>query len=92
MEVSGWVGPLFHSDFFGKSSQNSRNPVLIFWSSRSYTMCNLFVYTCTLLKVVSYHFECSVHVSDGFQKESLDGLRMSSIQFYFGFLTLMQSP
>ena len=74
----------------GKSSQNSPKPVLIFWSSRSYAICNLFVYT--LLKVAKLSFECSVHVSDGFQKQSLDGLRMSSIQFYFGFLTLMQSP
>ena len=53
MKVSGWVQVSL--GFFGKSSQNSRNPVLIFWSCRSYTMCNLFVYTCTLLKVVSYH-------------------------------------
>ena len=42
MEVSEWVQVLL--GFFGKSSQNSRNPVLIFWISRSYTMCNLFVY------------------------------------------------
>ena len=35
-------------------------------------------------------FECSVHVSDGFQKKSLDGGGwvggVSSIQVYFGFV------
>ena len=37
-------------------------------------MCILSVYT--LLKVVGYYlFECSVYVSDGFPKKSLDGGR-----------------
>ena len=37
----------------GKSSQNSLIPVLLFWSSRPYTICILFVYT--FVKVVSYY-------------------------------------
>ena len=41
-----------HSDFLGKSSQNSPKPALIFWSSRG-TMCILSVYT--LLKLVGYY-------------------------------------
>ena len=40
-------------------------------------VCHVYyvLYTCTLLKVVSYYDfqECSVHVSDGFPKKSLDG-------------------
>ena len=64
-------GSRSHSDFcFGKSSKNSPKPVVIFWSSRAYTMCILSVHTesCWLLL-----FECSVHVSDGLPKKSLDG-------------------
>ena len=53
MEVGGWVGPGLTRNFFGKSSKNSSKPVLIFWSSRPYTICILSVYT--LIKVVSYY-------------------------------------
>ena len=47
----------------------------------------------TLLKVVSYYdlSACSVHISDGFPKKSLDGgwvCGVSSIQVRFGFLEL----
>ena len=53
-------------------------------------MCILFVYT--LLKVVSYDLSVLSMSVMGFQKTSLDGLRMSSIQCYLGFLSFMQSP
>ena len=35
-----------------------------------YTMCILFVY---IVNLSCLWFECSVHVSDGFPKQSLDG-------------------
>ena len=48
-------GSRSHSEFFfGKSSQNSSKPVLIFWSSIPYVFC-LYI----LLKVVS-HYDLSV--------------------------------
>ena len=86
MEVGGWVQVLSYSDFlfcFGKSSQNSSKPVLIFWSS---IQCVLCVY---MLKVVSY-YDLSVLSMPvmGFQQKSLDGGwvgGVSSIQVYFGF-------
>ena len=73
-----WVGgSRSHSEFvFEKSSQNSPKPVLavlIFWSSRAYTMCILSVCLHSLLKVVGY-YDLSVlsMLVMGFQK-SLDG-------------------
>ena len=39
---SGWVGRTLN--FFGTSSQNSSNPVLLFWSS--IPLCILSVYIC----------------------------------------------
>ena len=47
-------GSRSHSEFFlfGKSSQNSPKPVLIFWSSIPCVFCLYSVYT--LLKVVGY--------------------------------------
>ena len=69
---SGWVGPGLTRNFFffGKSSQNSSKPVLIFWSS--IPLCILSVYT--LIKVVSYYdlSVLSMTVMD-FQKK-LDGV------------------
>ena len=66
---SGWVGPGLTRNFFcGKSSQNSPKPVLIFWSSIPSVFC-LYIYiakSCWLLWL-----ECSVHVSDGFQKKKV---------------------
>ena len=68
MEVDGWVQVslgMFVS--FGKSSQNSPKPVLIFWSSIPCVFC-------LLLKVVSY-YDLSVLsmslilVSDDFPKK-----------------------
>ena len=44
------MGPGLTGIFFGKSSQNSSKPVLIFWSSIPCVFC-----LCTLLKVVSYY-------------------------------------
>ena len=68
MEVGGWVQS--YSDFFFKSSQNSSKPVLIFWSSIPY----LSLYTCTLIKVVSYYDLSVLSMSVmGFQKK-LDGV------------------
>ena len=61
---SRWVGPGFTWNFFVLSSQNSPKPVVIFWSSIPCVFC---LYT--LLKVVGYYQECSVHVSDGFKKK-----------------------
>ena len=89
-----WKFSRSHSEFFfGKSSQNSSKPVLIFWSSVPYVFC---LY---LLKVVSY-YDFSVlpmSVIMGFQKKFgwgwVDGV--SSIQVYFGFFEFfknLQSP
>ena len=72
---SGWVGRgltrIFF--FFGKSSQNSSKPVLIFWSSiQCHVQCVLCLYivkSCSKL----LGFECSVHVSDGFKKIGCGG-------------------
>ena len=66
--------------FFGKSSQNSSKPVLIFWSSI------LSVYT--LIKVVSYYDLSVLSMSVmGFQKKSLDWVSgVRSIQVFLGFL------
>ena len=74
-----WVGPgltrIFFF-FFGKSTQNSPKPVLIFWSSIPY-MCILTVYA--LQKVVGY-YDLSV------LSMSVMGLdRVRSIQFFLDF-------
>ena len=89
MEVGGWVGGWVQVSlgiFFGKSSQNSPKPVLIFWSS-TVTMCILYVYI--LLTVFGFYDLSILSMSMmGFQK-SLDGGwvgEVSSIQVYFGFL------
>ena len=84
------VGPGLTRIFFvfGKSSQNSSKPVLIFWSSIPCVLC-LYI-QCTLLKVVSYYDLSVLSMSViGFQKKKfgwgwVDGV--SSIQVYFGFL------
>ena len=62
-------GPTSHSkQNIGKSSRSSPIPVLILWSS--IYVCILFVYTITLLNVVSCLWcECCVHVSHGFPKK-----------------------
>ena len=68
MEVGGWVGPGLSECVFGKSSQNTPKPVLIFWSSIPITMCILSVYT--LLKVVGYYDLSVLSMSVmGFQKK-----------------------
>ena len=62
-----WVGgSRSHSEFFfGKSSQNSLKPVLIFWSSIPCVFC---LYT--LLKVVGYYDLSVLSMSVmGFQKK-----------------------
>ena len=60
-----WVGPRLTRNFFvGKSSQNHPKPVLICWSSIPCVCCLSIAKSCWLLL-----FECSVHVSDGFQKK-----------------------
>ena len=75
MEVGGWVQVSLGIFFFLKSSQNNPKPVLIFW-----TKCILYVYT--LLKVVGYYDLSVLSMSVmGLQKK-----RVSSIQFFFGFL------
>ena len=59
------MGPGLTRDFFG---ENRPKIVLIFWSSRSYTMCILSVHT--LLKVVGYYDLGVLSVSVmGFQKK-----------------------
>ena len=85
------MGESSHSDFFffGKSSQNSPKPVLIFCS----TMCILSVYT--LLKVVGYYDLSVLSMSVmGFQKHQIGwgvgGLSNSFLDFPI-FLTL-QNP
>ena len=74
-------GSRSHSELVvvGKSSQNSPKPVLLFWSGI------LFAYT--LLIVVSYYYVCSVHVSDGFPKKSVNGWGENPVLFWI-FLTL----
>ena len=47
MEVDGWAGPGLTRNFFGKSSQNSFKPLLLFWRSIPSVFC--------WLKVVSYY-------------------------------------
>ena len=81
MEVGGWVQVSLGIFFWGKSSQNSPKPVLLFWSSIPCFFC---LYN-TLLKVVGYY---DLSVSDGFLKKSFDGGwvgGVSSIQVFFGF-------
>ena len=87
-------GSRSHSFFFvlfGKSSQNSPKPVLIFWSS---IRCVFSLYT--LLKVVGY-YDLSVlsMLVMGFEKKKKFGWEwvggVSSIQFFWIFFTL-QSP
>ena len=91
MEEGGWV-QVSLGMFFGKSSQNSSKPVVIFWSSIPYVFC---LYIPCTLKVVSYYDMSVLSMSVmGFQKKKF-GWDVSSIQVYFGFseffLTL-QSP
>ena len=68
MEVGRWVQVslgIFY--FFGKSSQNSPKPVLIFWSSIPCVSC-LYIYR--LLKVVGYYDLSVLSMSVmGFQKK-----------------------
>ena len=71
----------------GKPPQNSSIPALIFWSSIPCVLC-LYIYSCTLLNVVSYYDLNILSMSVmGFQeklnREWMDGV--SFIQFYFGF-------
>ena len=78
-------GSRSHSDFLcvGKSSQNSPNPVLMFWC----TMCILSAYT--LLNVVGYYDLSVLSMSVMGFPNKLDGGWMggvSSIQFVFVFL------
>ena len=66
---SGWVCPCLTRTFLcGKSSQNSPKLVLVFLSSIPCVCCLYIAKSGWLL-----WFECSVHVSDGLQKKSLDG-------------------
>ena len=75
-----------HSDFFGKSSQNSPKPVqsVLIFCSMAYTMCILSVHT--LLKVVGY-YDLSVlsMLVMGFQKKFGWGWvgGVSSIRVFF---------
>ena len=65
------MGPGLTQNFsFGKSSQNSPKPVVIFWSS--IPLCILSVHP--LLKVVGYYDFSVLSMSVmGFQKKSLGG-------------------
>ena len=68
MEVGGWVQVSLN--FFGKSSQNSPKPVLIFWSSIPCVFC---LYT--LLKGVGYNDLSVLSMSVmGFQKKNWMGV------------------
>ena len=50
MQVGGWVQtPGFTLNFFGKSSQNSPKPVLVFWSSIPCVFCLYIAKSCWLL-------------------------------------------
>ena len=75
-----------HSEFvfFGKSSQNSPKPVLIYWSSISCVFCLYY----TLLKVVGYYDLSVLSISVmGFQKKfggRVGGV--SSIQVFLEFV------
>ena len=61
-------GSRSHSDFFwGKSSQNSPKPVVLFWSSITCVLC---LYRPTLLKFVGYYDFSVLPMSVmGFQKK-----------------------
>ena len=64
------VGGSHTEFFFGKSSQNSSKPVLIFWSSILLVFCLYRAYRPTLLKVVSYYDLSVLSMSVmGFQKK-----------------------
>ena len=70
MEVGGWVQVSLGFFLFGKSSQNSPNPVLIFWITPISIPC---VFCLTLIKVVGYYDLSDLSMSVmGFQK-NLDG-------------------
>ena len=95
MEVGGWV-QVTRNFFCGKSSQNSLNPVVIFWNSIPCVFCP---HICIAKSYWLLWFECSVHVSDGFPtKKSLDGGWVGVvdyIQFFFGIFGIcltLQSP
>ena len=65
MEVGGWVQVSLGTLFYGKSSQNSPKPELIFWSS---IPCVFYLYT--LLKVVGNYDLSVLSMSEmGFQKK-----------------------
>ena len=67
MEVGGWVLVSLGIFFGGNSSQNSSEPVLIFWSGIPYVCC---LYNYTLIKVVSYYDLSVLSMSVmGFQKK-----------------------
>ena len=97
MEVGGWVGPGLTRFFFGKSSQNSPKPVLIFWSSIPCVFC-MHIYT--LLKVVGYYDFCVLSISVmGFQKKEKVWMRGGWVggwgkhyPYFFGIFLTLQSP
>ena len=68
MEVGGWVQVSLGNFFFGKSSQNTPKPVVLFWSSIP-CMCILSV---CIAKVVGYYDLSDLFMSVmGFQKKFL---------------------
>ena len=88
MEVGGWVGQgLTLKFFFGKSSQNSSKPVLIFWSSIPCVLC-LYIHCYKLLVIM---IRVSFHVNNGFPKKKVwmgggGGWGELYPRFFFGFL------
>ena len=92
MEVDGWVQVSLRI-FFGKSSQNRSETVLIFWSSMPFVFC-LYI-QCTLLKVVSYYYDLSVlsiYVSDGVSKKfGWDG-RVGCLFWILEFVLTCKAP
>ena len=78
---------------WGKSSQNSPKPVLIFWSSKR-VFCLYKKYLHKLLKVAGYHDLSDIYMSVmGFQKKlgwGVGGWGELSIQFFFGFLEFVR--
>ena len=75
------MGPGHNRIFFGKSSQNSPKPVLIFRSSIPCVFCR---YTIKLIKVVGYYDLSVLSMSVmGFQKKSLDGFEFYPIFWIF---------
>ena len=97
MEVGGWVQVSLRIP----PPPNSSKPVLIFWSSIPHVFClYIYIFTCTLIKVVSYYDLSVLSMSViGLQKTKFGwvwvGGWVSTIQVFFldfgNFLTL-QSP